>query len=67
MGRAMVNRDWINLFPSNRLINLVAAHSYHFLNLLTLTGVERENWGRRFCFENLWLLESDIGDVKDEW
>lgn len=66
LDRVLHSSSWISLFPSARLLNLVAATSDHSPILLKL---EQENYihpKRSFRFENSWLLDQSLADMVDE-
>jgi len=61
LDRAMVDTDWLSLFPEVHLTNLLASHSDHSPILLQSVGTTnnvRKN--QSFKFENNWFKEPDL-------
>ncbi|MCI24021.1 hypothetical protein A2U01_0045204, partial [Trifolium medium] len=68
LDRAMVNSDWLLLFPDAKLLNLIASHSDHSPILLQNSPMVRIGRTYSFRFENSWLQEDDIEEVvEDGW
>lgn len=57
MDRALMNSDWLTMFPFAKLYNLEASSSDHSPILLVLDVVKRICGRRSFRFENAWLTE----------
>ena len=69
LDRAMVDTDWLSLFPEAHLMNLLASHSDHspiLLQSVSTTDNVRKN--QSFKFENNWFKEPDLEDnVRVGW
>ncbi|XVF67744.1 hypothetical protein PTKIN_Ptkin10aG0146700 [Pterospermum kingtungense] len=66
LDRALVNTDWLNIYPQVLLRNLCAPISDHS-PLLLCTDVQEEYSGRRmFRFENKWKSEPTLKAVVQE-
>lgn len=63
LDRAMVNPEWLSLFPEARLDNLLAPISDHIPIVLNCDEVLRPPIRERFKFENYWLLEPGVDEV----
>ncbi|WJX67479.1 hypothetical protein P8452_51944 [Trifolium repens] len=63
-GRALANEAWFQIFPNAKLENLVAPASDHYPILLDRDPVVRLGRPhRKFKFENVWRLESELDEV----
>ncbi|CAJ2661731.1 unnamed protein product [Trifolium pratense] len=63
LDRAMVNPEWLMIFPKAKLLNLLASHSDHSPILLQNTPMVRHGKTYSFRFENIWLKEDDVEEV----
>lgn len=68
LDRSLVDSDWLQSFPSAKLINLVASHSDHIPISLCCDPIQSRHKKRSFKFENGWLKEKGVADVvQDSW
>lgn len=63
LDRAMSTASWMTLFPSASLSNMVASMSDHSPISLKPCSRDSEVYGRKFRFENSWLLEEGLDSV----
>lgn len=63
LDRVCVNNDWMEMFPSSKVTNLIAPTSDHSTIFLQITVWRQIPRGFRFRFENSWLREEGCGTV----
>nr|XP_023915286.1 uncharacterized protein LOC112026812 [Quercus suber] len=68
LDRAVVNKDWIDMFPAS-MVSHIFSHASDHMPLLLQTRrdnrfQDRMSWG--FKFEERWLLEEECGNVVEE-
>ena len=63
LDRAFGNTDWLDMFPNNKLSNLVAPFSDHSPIILQTVVQAKVHSYRRFKFENAWCREEGLTDV----
>ncbi|XP_058745871.1 uncharacterized protein LOC131618721 [Vicia villosa] len=61
--RSLANPQRLQLFPTTKLINLIATHSDHSPILLKCDTVQIRRNRRSFKFENWWLKEEGVQNV----
>ncbi|XP_058751958.1 uncharacterized protein LOC131625076 [Vicia villosa] len=66
LDRSLAKSDWLQLFPSTNLFNLIASHSDHNPIFLCSNPVQHRQKRRSFKFENWWLVEEGVSEVVDE-
>ncbi|MCH80014.1 hypothetical protein A2U01_0000776 [Trifolium medium] len=68
LDSAMTNSNWLMIYPSVKLVNLLTSHSDHSPILLQTSSMVRNGRTYAFRFENSWLKEDDIDEVvEDGW
>ncbi|XP_058762621.1 uncharacterized protein LOC131636008 [Vicia villosa] len=63
LDQAFAAPQWLNLFPTVSLTNLIASHLDHSPILLSCKTVQTLRRDIKFRFKNSWLQENDIGSV----
>ena len=63
LDRDFGNTDWVDMFPNNKLSNLVAPFSDHSPIILQTVVQAKVHSYRGFKFENAWCREEGLTDV----
>lgn len=63
LDRALVASEWIGMFPSFKILNVITLKFDHSPIIPKLNDGGKINFKKRFSFENYWLLEPELNDV----